>query len=97
VTHIFASGNRRELKVFLGDLMMVMTPSERHHSNTFAEIKVFVEEEETPVTANAWTPISRRGQNYGSIFRSSDNVFQASFGFAGNVSIKIAMIHCWTM
>jgi hypothetical protein len=31
-------GNRRELKVFLGDLMIVMTPSERHHSDHFDEV-----------------------------------------------------------
>ena len=50
----YSSGNRRELKVFIGDLMMILTPSERHHSPTFPEVKLFVENEETTVPANTW-------------------------------------------
>ncbi len=74
---ILISGNRRELRVFLGNLMMTMTPSRRQRNNDpFSEIKVMVESEELRVPADTWIKITYKGQEYGSIYRSSDNVFQ---------------------
>ena len=70
------TGNRRELKVFLGDLMMVMTPSRRHHTPTFDQIQITLEDEETNVPSGTWSTITYKGKEYGSIYRSSDNVIQ---------------------
>jgi hypothetical protein len=68
--------NRRELKVFLGDITLVLTPSERRNDPYFADIRVTVDNEELTLPANTWRSIKVRGEDYGSIFRSSDNVFQ---------------------
>ena len=68
--------NRRELKVFLGEVAIVLTPSERRNDPYFADIRVTIDREELTMPANTWKSIIVRGQDYGSIFRSSDNVFQ---------------------
>jgi hypothetical protein len=67
---------RRELKVFLGEIALVFTPSERRNDPYFADIRVTVESEELTMPANSWKNIVVHGKNYGSLFRSSDNVFQ---------------------
>ena len=85
---LFIKGNRRELKAFLGDLMIVMTPSERHHTTIFEFIKIYLEGEETTVPSNVWTPITYKGKEYGSIYRSTDNVIQV-FGPNNNRNINL--------
>ena len=83
-------GNRRELKAFLGDLMIVMTPSERHHSPTFDHIQISIEDQETDVPSGTWMPITYKGKEYGSIYRSADNVIQVPRTIIG-------MGSCWSL
>ena len=68
--------NKREVKVFLGEVSIVLTPSEQQQRSEGAEIRVTVDREELHVPVNAWKSIVVNGQEYGSIFHSSDNVFQ---------------------
>ena len=56
--------------------MIVMTPSERHHSPTFDHIQISIEDQETDVPSGTWMPITYKGKEYGSIYRSADNVIQ---------------------
>jgi len=69
--------DRRELKVLLGNVVMVLTPSGRQPNDPFfADIRVTVDSEELTLPANSWKSIIYRDQEYGSIFRSRENVFQ---------------------
>ena len=69
--------DRRELKILLGNVFMVLTPSARQPNDPFfADIRVTVDNEELTLPANSWKSIVYRDQEYGSIFRSRDNVFQ---------------------
>jgi hypothetical protein len=66
---------KRELKVFLGKASMLLTPtSESRNDNT--DLRITVNGTEFNVPVNTWKSIVVRGQEYGQIFRSSDNVFQ---------------------
>lgn len=68
-------GNRRELKVVLGDITILMTPSERRSEQThFEVVRVTIEGEEMTIPVNTWKTLSFRNSQYGTIFRSSDNV-----------------------
>lgn len=67
---------RRELKAFLGKVALKLTPSSGHHEPYFADIHVTVDEQEMALPANTWRKIEYKGQTYGQIYRSSDNVFQ---------------------
>jgi len=67
--------NRREMKIFLGGVSILLTPSDRRGDSN-SNIRVTVENEEVNVPVNAWRAITVDGQEYASIFRSVDNVFQ---------------------
>jgi hypothetical protein len=87
--------NRREVKVFLGEVTILLTPSESRNDNT--EIRVTVNQQDLHVPTNTWKSIIVNGQDFGSIFRSSDNVFQlkstqynAQFRFDGSRVVVFA-------
>jgi len=76
VRNMKPSKTRRELKVFLGKIALVFTPSESRNEPYFADIRVTVDHEELTLPANTWRSIKQHNQKYGELFRSSDNVFQ---------------------
>jgi len=73
---IRSDNSRRELKVFLGDISMVLAPSSKFSSHESADITVTVEKEEVRVPKGVWIPIVAHGKTYGQIYRSTDNVFK---------------------
>jgi len=90
--------NKRELKVFLGKVSLLLTPSESH--NDASEIRITVNRDELTVPVNSWKSIVVDGQEYGQIYRSSDNVFQlksvqynAQFLFDGSRVVIYASSH----
>jgi hypothetical protein len=80
LTRVMKPGNRRELKVILSEVKIVLTPSERPSTrSTFPSIKVTIDEEELSLVPNQWSELrsSRQAQRvFGHIFRSQDNVIQ---------------------
>lgn len=68
---------RRELKVYLGDISMVLTPSDQLGELDFPpHMTVKVNDEEVRYPLNVWNDIIVGGKNYGQLLRTKDNVVQ---------------------
>jgi hypothetical protein len=81
--------NKREVKVFLGKASLLLTPTEQRGDNQ--EIRVKVDNQDLEVPINAKRQIKVQDEVIGTIFRSSDNVFEvksseynAQFRFDGS-------------
>nr|ADD73552.1 vitellogenin 2 [Paracyclopina nana] len=79
LTRVMRPGNRRELQVFLGRSMLVLTPAEKPSMHSpFPSMKVTVEGEEQILLPNKWielrSPETR--QELGQIVKSQDNVIR---------------------
>ena len=72
-------GNRRELQVFLGSSMLVITPSERPSTHSpFPSVKLTLDGEEKILLPNKWLELKslRDGHELAQILRTQNNVVQ---------------------
>jgi len=72
-------GNRREMRVFLGDLMIVLSPERKERGGNsvhFKQISVYFEEVEASIPYGQWMPINYKGRTFGNIFKSNENIIE---------------------
>lgn len=68
--------SKRELKVFLGDVAIVLSPSMKHSERESSDITITVDEQEIRLPHGVWTSVVARGKTYAQLYRSTDNVYQ---------------------